>query len=177
MNYQKEDVRRAIKGDENSFIALYSSIQLDLYRFAYYQIGSREEAEDAVSETVLSAYHGIRRLKSPDNFQNWILKILSVQCKEKIRGLLRKREFTHLEDSDVVESLEKNYEMQEDMDMSLDLRNALMQLSQDDREIVILSAILGYSSQEIGGWKQMNPHTTRTRLSRALKQLRSLIEA
>ena len=49
-------IRRAKRGDIKAFSQLYARIYKDLYRFALYMTRHTQDAEDAVSEAVLSAW-------------------------------------------------------------------------------------------------------------------------
>ena len=51
-----EQVQRAAAGDAAAFGVLDEQVYTDLYRYALYALGSREEAEDAVQETALEAF-------------------------------------------------------------------------------------------------------------------------
>ena len=46
-------VEQAKAGSADAFGQLYAQYAQDLYRFAYYYLGSREEAEDAVQDLSL----------------------------------------------------------------------------------------------------------------------------
>ena len=59
-----EQVQRAAAGDAAAFGVLYEQVYTDLYRYALYALGSREEAEDAVQETALEAFRGLQDRKS-----------------------------------------------------------------------------------------------------------------
>lgn len=92
-----EQVQRAAAGDAAAFGVLYEQVYTDLYRYALYALGSREEAEDAVQETALEAFRGLHGLRQPDAFRGWMFTILSARCNRHIRGLIRRREETDLD--------------------------------------------------------------------------------
>lgn len=87
-------IERARRRDTAAFGELYGQVYTDLYRYALYRLGTREEAEDAVQETALEAFKGIGRLQKPDAFRSWIFTILNARCNRHIRGLVRSREET-----------------------------------------------------------------------------------
>jgi RNA polymerase sigma-70 factor (ECF subfamily) len=60
--------------------------------------------------------------------------------------------------------------------MSAELMAALGALDPDQRALVVLRHVLGYRSSELAGMLGMPAATVRTRLARALHQLRSLLE-
>ena len=82
-------VKRAQNGDDTAFATLYQSVYEDMYRMAYYMLGQREDAEDAVAEAVLDMYRYIDKLKKASSFKSWAMKILWVKCKAKMK------EYTH----------------------------------------------------------------------------------
>ena len=88
MDINPELVARAKLGDKQSFAQLYDLVAKDLYKVALYTLGSQPEAEDAVSETFLEAYKGLKNLRDDTKFKAWIMRILSIRCKRKITGLV-----------------------------------------------------------------------------------------
>lgn len=65
---------------------------------------------------------------------------------------------------------------EENHEENQDVRNAFMQLSEEDRMIVACSVFGGYPSEEIGTMMQMNPATVRSRKVRALEKMRQMLE-
>ena len=61
---------------KDEFIELYTAVYKDLYRYALYVLGNREDAEDAVSEAVVDAYAEFGKLRDKGAFKGWIFKIL-----------------------------------------------------------------------------------------------------
>ena len=88
-NYQKSAeavlIQRAKRGDIKAFSELYSRIYVELYRFALYTLKHPQEAEDAVSDTVMAAYEKISGLKKEESFRSWIFTILSNHCKSQFQ--------------------------------------------------------------------------------------------
>ena len=158
MNQTTELVRRAASGDAHAFATLYSFIYKDLYRFSLYTLQNPQDAEDAVSEAVLDAFSGIGGLRDPE-------AILSAKCKQKIRQYKNA-------DSELSEDLAAN-------DCSLSeqtaVRLAFQSLAPQDRLILSLHLFGGYTSQEIGEQLEMTAGTVRSRQSRALQKLQTLL--
>lgn len=166
MEYSCELVDAACNGDADAFAKLYSCIYKDLYRFAFYMLGREEDAKDVVSDTVLDAYTGIRKLKDINLFKNWIFKILTNKCKKKIK------EYAHKNIP-----LEDNYaNVYTDLDEAFDLKVNFSKLSKQDRMIVVLSVFAGYNSNEIGKIMHIKSTTARSRLSRALMKIKQGME-
>lgn len=159
-------VKKAKKGDKIAFSKLYEQVYKDMYKYALYMLGSSEDAEDVVSDTVLDAYKGIHGLKDDTLFRNWIFKILSNKCKEK------RKQYTYC--CNAVEGEEEFYE--ENFESRCDLEAAFGELDQEERTVVSMAVFAGYKSSEIGEKLNINPATVRSKLSRALKKMQNKLE-
>lgn len=166
MTQNTELVRLAQSGDAHAFSTLYSFIYKDLYRFALYTLQNAQDAEDAVSEAVLDAFSSIRSLRDPDAFKSWMFAILSAKCKRKIRQYAQ----AGCELSETLSSPDP------DLCEQLDVQRAFQSLSPEDRLILSLNLFGGYSSLEIGKQMNLNANTVRSRQSRALQKMKSLLE-
>lgn len=165
MNPTTELIRRAQSGDTHAFAMLYESVYLDLYRFAVCTLRQTQDAEDAVSETVLDAFAQIHKLREPAAFKSWIFRILTAKCSRHIRRY-----------GEAPTELDENLSGREpDIFEQTDVRRALLALSPEDRLIISMNIFAGYSSAEIGELLHMNPNTVRTRQSRALKKMEAML--
>ena len=62
MNFNRKDVLAATKGNMQAFEQIYIDINNDLYKMALYILGNSELAKDIVSETIIDALKGIKKL-------------------------------------------------------------------------------------------------------------------
>ncbi len=76
--------KRAQTGDREAFGDLYDLYAKELYRYAYFVLGSPELAADAVQDAVISTFEQIKSLRKPEAFKAWIFKILSNTCNKYI---------------------------------------------------------------------------------------------
>lgn len=86
---EEQLIRKAKRGDVKAFSELYARIYKELYRFALYTMKHPQDAEDAVSETVIAAYENIGKLKKETSFRGWIFKILVNCCKKHLQQVCR----------------------------------------------------------------------------------------
>lgn len=168
-------VKRARKKDVKAFSKLYEKVYKDLYYFALYMMKNPQDAEDIVSETVLSAYENIDSLRNEEAFRSWIFKILSNACKKKLK-MRNKRETFELQES----KEEDQSESQRDYEEIIDVQNAWKILAEEERQIIALSVFGGYNSKEIGEMlaeqgRPMNANTVRSKRSRALEKLGNIL--
>ena len=162
-------VNEAIAGSKEAFCSLYGEYKDKLYRYALYRLGDPTEAEDAVSECVLAAWQGVGNLRSGKAFGSWIFRILSNCCASKIKEMIGTRE-----------NLEHIYaagtgSQSAPPSLSVELAESLAQLSDDEREIVLLSIIGGFNSTEIASMTGLASGSVRSKLSRSLAKMREFL--
>ena len=155
-------VRRSRLGDRDAFAALVARHEPRAAAAARRVLRNREDVEDVVQETVLSAYLGLERLRDPARFGAWLVAIAANLAKMRLR---QERTAADLPgglaapEDDVVEALDS-------------LRNALAILPDAEREVVVLHYVEGLSCEEIGARIGRSPGAVRVRLHRARLRLR-----
>lgn len=170
-------IKQAQGGDADAFCRLYSLYSARLYRYAFYRLGNETDAEDAVSECVLAAWKQIRQLREPDAFTAWIFRILSGCCGRLIRQQIRQRKQTEEQAQQQTEQAGSGTGLGgPDSDTWLILQEALQQLPDREREIVLLSAVGGLTSAEIAKMTDLTAGSVRSALSRSLKKVRGYFE-
>jgi RNA polymerase sigma factor, sigma-70 family len=161
--------------DAEVFTRLYSEVAKDLYRLALYILKNKEDAEDIVSETVLDAYRQIESLRDDSLFRNWIVKILTNKCRMKLKEYALSKE----EVSDNVTELSDERTKREAYNAefnSLELKEMLMELENEERFIICLSVFEGYKGDEIARILGLKPATVRSKKQRALAKLKAVIK-
>lgn len=159
-------IAKAKQGDSCAFAELYEIYSGDLYRFALYMLGSREDAEDAVQDAVFSAWRNIRALKDDSLFKAWLFKILSNRCKTKLSEKSRSPEKLPIEDYEFLLSTENS-------ELSVELLQAISALEPPDGQLIMMSVIGGFKSHELASIYGMLPATVRSRQKRALEKLKA----
>lgn len=166
-------VRRAQAGDAGAFAELYSLVYKDMYRIALLNLNNQHDASDVVSDTVLEAYSSITKLREPKSFKSWIIKILTVKIKNKRKEYKQINNFRQdIDDIDETQLDEAKKEINFD---ELDVVDGFRQLSEEERLVLSLSVVSGYSSDEIAKMFGTNANTVRSKVSRAKTKLKKLI--
>lgn len=83
-----ETIEKAQKGDAQSFYELITERRELLYKTAYLYVKNEQDALDIVGETVYHAFRSIGKLKHPEYFTTWLVKILINQADENGNLLL-----------------------------------------------------------------------------------------
>jgi len=159
-------VKKAKKKDPDAFTQLYQEIYKDLYRFALYTLGNVQDAEDVVSECVMSAFEQISKLRKEEAFASWMFQILANRCKRKRKEYLQMN--VPLED-EILQS-------RPDLEELHDLRQAFQSLRKDERMVIALTVFGGYNSREAGEILHMNENTVRMRKSQGFEKMREFLK-
>ena len=157
----------AVRGSSEAFCELYDMHKEKLYNFAYYKLGNREDAEDAVQDAVMKAYEQISSLRNENAFQSWLFKILYCSCNHKIKEQIANRNNSDMDSIRNLSSFED-----ESFILAHELKQALSVLSEKDKNIVLLSVLAGFSSKEIARITGLTSGNVRQRLKRALSKMR-----
>ena len=163
--------------DKELFLKKYEEVYRDMYRYALFTLGHRDDAEDAVSEAVLDAYRQRDSLREAASFRGWIFRILSRKCIGKKRDYATKKTLSidesYADGDDAVSMLDGMAEDGPGTDETIAVRQLFMSLPEDDRRIISLHIFGGYTSREIGEIMEMNDATVRSREHRALEKLKT----
>ena len=165
-----------------SFAAVVPLYAPAMVRVAAALVGPAE-AEDAVQEASMRAWQSWSQLRNPSSVRPWLLQITVNVCRQWRRGLKGQQQ-AHLqslpEDTDM-QHLHVLAMLESDPGTSnhtgaLDLRAAINTLPTDLRVVVVLRFYAGLDATEIGGVLSIPPGTVRSRLHRALLQMREYLQ-
>lgn len=79
-------VTRAREGDVGAFEALVTRYALLMRSYAFRIIGSFSEAEDAVQESLVTAWRTLDTLREPSKVKSWLLRIVSTKSIDILRA-------------------------------------------------------------------------------------------
>ena len=167
-------VETARQGDKDSFSRVYDSIAPDLYKVALYTLGNSHDAEDVVSEAFIEAYKGITKLRDPTSFKSWMLKILSVRCKRKISEYIKGKNVFDIDQ--FLTTLPDEEDVSSQISEQVTVLQALGRLNAQERQIVVLSVLQGYTSKEISVILGSPQGTVSSKLHRSLAKLKGMLE-
>jgi RNA polymerase sigma-70 factor, ECF subfamily len=170
-NEVKELVKKAQNGDADAFGKLYGLYYKEMYSYACCVTGNAFAAEDAVSDAVCSAFKQIKSLRNADSFKGWLFRILNISCRNQFKSLN-----SHISLDDTLETGRHDDGGIENLELSLELQNAVKILTAEEREIVFLKILGEYKSREIAEILDLPHATVRSKLARALAKLRDELE-
>ena len=151
--------------DTERFVDLIREYTPNLYRLAYGILHNRDDAEDAVCETILKAYEKLHTLRKAECLRAWIMQIAANEAK---RIYARNKKNTSVENmEDYMPAFTDDYHELWDIVMEMDLVY---------REVVILYFYEQLSIKEIAKALRIPEGTVKSRLSRGKSQLKAYLE-
>jgi RNA polymerase sigma factor (sigma-70 family) len=137
-------VQRVRGGSEQAFALLYERHHRSMLAFSRHMLGSREEAEDAVQQTFISAYRDIVSSDKEIKLRPWLYQIARNQC---ISALRKRPPQTELDDQQpslagLAEQVARRRELRE-------LLADLARLPDDQREALVLAELHDNSHSDV----------------------------
>jgi RNA polymerase sigma factor (sigma-70 family) len=154
--------------------ALYEQYGNQIFRYCLHQLGSREEAEDAVQSTFLNAFRGIKRGIVPELESAWLFKIAQNVCLSRRRSTWRRDRIESPTDFELVEELTPAPSRRADELMGL--QDVLEQLPENQRRAILLREWQGLSYHEIADELELSQSAVETLIFRARRALAQGLE-
>jgi RNA polymerase sigma-70 factor (ECF subfamily) len=188
---------RARAGDGDAFRALTDPYRRELQVHCYRTLGSVQDAEDLVQETLLAAWRGLDRFEERSSLRAWLYRIATNRCLNALRGKSRRpREVQTaavglpeptqhgepvwlqpypdvlLDDvPDHAPGPESRYEARESIELAFIV--ALQYLPPWQRAVLVLRDVLGYRTNEAAGMLDTTEASVKGTLQRARATLRT----
>ena len=164
-------------GNKQAFQELVERHKKTAYRVALGLVGNKDDAYDISQEAFLRVYRSAKKFDSTQPFLPWFYTIIANLCKTWLRRRSAR-------DHKAVDIDDASYLLVSDDDpeqtlirkqQAARLREALMKLSFNDREIVMLQHFRGMSYEEIAEMLGIPRGTVMSRLYYARKRLAALM--
>jgi RNA polymerase sigma-70 factor (ECF subfamily) len=172
-----ELARRAREGDDGAYEDLVKRYGQIAFRVAWLVTRDRGEAEDAAQEAFVKAYYALPRFRPDAPFRPWLLRIVANEARNRARSTRRHRALTlraaAVSNGDAAPSPETAALSGSDRESLVAALNAL---SRRDREVIGYRFLLGLSEGETAEMLGVRPGTVKSRLSRAMTRLRTVME-
>lgn len=180
---EKDAVLRLKTGDITGLEVLVKQYQIKAIRTAYLITQDKALAEDIVQDAFVRVYHRIEQYDSNRPFSPWFMRIVANDAVKAIRrghrqvsldaSLTENDDATFLEF--LVDSAPHPDERVEQGELKQVVRDALQQLSPEQRKVVVLRYYLGMNEREMSDELDIPKGTVKWRLSAARKILRGVL--
>ena len=152
-------IRKARSKDPDAFSSLIPPPLHDLYRVAISILMNDEDAADAIQDTILGCWEKLHTLKQEKYFKTWLTRILINHCYDMRK---KQQRMTTMEDYE---------ELVAEDQYNVELKEALGQLDEKYRIVMVLYYSEGYQTGEIAELLEIPRSTVQTRLQRGREKL------
>jgi RNA polymerase sigma-70 factor (TIGR02960 family) len=191
---------RARAGDDEAFRELTEPHRRELQLHCYRILGSLQDAEDLVQETLVAAWQGLEAFEGRSSVRAWLYQIATNRCLNALRGRSRRpREVQTMADSPTPTRLTEpiwlepypdvlleeipdrspgpaaRYESRESVELAFIL--ALQRLPQRQRAALVLRDVLGFRTAEVAEMLGTGEAAVKGALQRARAALRAGLPA
>jgi RNA polymerase sigma-70 factor, ECF subfamily len=177
MNKEERDlVKKAKRGERESFGILYDKHFDAIYRFILLKTGNKTDAEDISHQVFLSAWQKINKYEFQGfPFSSWLYKIASNAVIDHWRTSKPNVSIDLVSENYLSELPELHNNLDQKFELKL-VKNAIPRLEPDQQSVIIMRFVDELSTKEIANILDKSEGAVRVIQHRALKQLRKLIE-
>jgi RNA polymerase sigma-70 factor (TIGR02960 family) len=181
---------RARAGDEDAFRELIDPYRAELQLHCYRILGSLQDAEDQLQETLIAAWRGLERFEGRTSLRSWLYRIATNRCLNALRDRRRRpQEVSSMVEppeptrrvepmwlepypdvlleglADTAPGPEARYETRESVGLAFMV--ALHHLPPRQRAALVLRDVLGFHSSEVAEMLESSEASVKGALQRA----------
>jgi RNA polymerase sigma-70 factor (ECF subfamily) len=179
-------IEQAKRGDERAFASLVDPYRRELHLHCYRMLGSLQDAEDLVQETLLSAWRALEHFQERASLRAWLYQIATNRCLNALRERGRRPKvaqtltappptryvepgwlepYPDLMLPDLAPGPEARYEQREATQLAFVA--GLQQLPERQRAALVLRDALGFRTEEVAAMLDVSPQSVKGALQRA----------
>jgi RNA polymerase sigma-70 factor (TIGR02960 family) len=195
-----DELERARAGDEKAFRRLTEPHRRELQVHCYRILGSVQDAEDLVQETLLAAWRGLESFEGRASVRSWLYRIATNRCLNVLRDRSRRpQEVPPMAEApeptrrvepiwlepypdvllddipDHAAGPEARYEARESIELAFIV--ALQHLPPRQRAALVLRDVLGFQTAEVGEMLETSEASVKGALQRARETVRERLPA
>jgi RNA polymerase sigma-70 factor, ECF subfamily len=167
-------VERPVAPGADAATELYERYSGQIFGYCFHQLGSREEAEDAVQTTFMNAFRGLARGIVPKVEQAWIFKIAHNVCLSRRRSSSRRGRVEAPNNLEVLQEVVPATDKVAD-ELIL-LQDVLEEMPDNQRRAILLREWQGLSYREIADELELTQGAVETLIFRARRALATGLE-
>ncbi|MBQ9267543.1 MAG: sigma-70 family RNA polymerase sigma factor [Clostridia bacterium] len=180
---EKELVRRAKDGDLKAYEEIISLYEKKVFSTIYYMVKNDNEIEDIAQEVFIKIYKNLGNFKEESTLYTWIYRITINVCIDEIK---KRKKVVYLDETIDTEDGEMELqlpdeskspsEIVEENDLKERLERCIRKLPENQRIMIVLRDIKGFTYMEIAEMLKMNLGTVKSKINRARASLKELLD-
>lgn len=175
MKDQEKIIARARRGDADAFEQLVVAYRDQVFRLALRMCGSEADADEVAQEAFLSAWKALPNFRGESQFSTWLYQLTThaaIVLMRREKRQIAAADITEVSAADPAPSPQQQAEQSEQREI---VRDAILQLAPEQREVVVLRFMEELSYEEIGAVLKLPSGTVKSRLNRAKAQLKEIL--
>lgn len=175
----KKIIEEVLNGNTNEFAHLIERYQEKVLRYTYHHIGPYDDAEDAAQDIFVAVLESLHKFRGESEFSTWLYSITANYCKNykkkrylKDISLVKTGDSSENNDEYIIHDERQNTEEQVILDESLSIvKEEIVKLSDQYKEVLILRDIEGLSYEEIAASLEISLSNVKVRIHRGREML------
>lgn len=176
-------ISKAKEGDKKAFEEIISLYEKKVFSTIYYMVKNENEVEDIAQEVFVKIYKNLKNFKEESSLYTWIYRITINVCIDELK---KRKNVVYIDEK--IETVDGEMEMQledtakgpeylaEDEELKRKITNCIKKLSVDQRTMIILRDIKGFTYMEIAEMTKINLGTVKSKINRARAALKQILE-
>lgn len=177
-------VERCRGGDTAAFDGIVAQHQTRIYNLCYWMLNDADDAADAAQDAFVRAYRSLSHFRGECAFGTWLHRIAVNVCLDTARRRKRtpapfsslETDEEHSREQEPAEPIHTPHETADRHERRRAVHEALLQLSEPHRMVLVLLDIQGHSYEEVATMLELPLGTVKSRLNRARLALRDKLE-
>lgn len=167
-----EDEKLVISAKNNlsEFKNIYEKWLNPVYRYCYFRVGNKNDAEDLTSQIFLKAYEGLSFYRHRGYFSAWLFSIARARVTDFYRK--QKKDLPIFEANEIPDEIDLSAQVAKNMVLN-QVHTIIHKLSDKDQELIRLRFVAGLTYREIGDLLHRKEDTVRKAVSRILERIKN----
>lgn len=174
-------LRRAQGGDPGAFEEMITPLEQMVWRVCWHYTGHRETAEDCAQEAMLRIWRNLGNYRGECALESWVYRIAANCCMDWLRKKKRDQSVSiepmteqGFDPADPSPGTEDQAVVRDEQEQ---LREAIAQLPEDQREALILTQLEKIPYEEAARSLGVSEGTVKSRVNRAKNRLKEILAA
>ena len=188
MILESEDIiiKKAISGDDGAFETLVRTYESFVYNVAYQSLKSQDDAFDVSQEVFIKVYKSLGSFRGDCKFSTWIYRVTQNVVKDFLRSKGNKLKTVSVYETDSdgeehqLEIVDESTAADpiasfEKKERAALVREAISRLSEEQRAVIVLRDMEGYTYEEIAEMLFLDMGTVKSRINRGRNSIKKFL--